>query len=123
MQFTAHVITGTGKGRELGFPTLNLEMSAVPQMDEGVYVCFARLGNNGIRLPAVMHYGARPTLGAPPSCEVHILDYVITIPPHSLSVEVVDKIREVQNFGSAEKLSEQLSKDCEAARAMLCISC
>ncbi|MDA1292635.1 MAG: riboflavin kinase [bacterium] len=123
MKFSASIITGTGKGKGLGFPTLNLDVESVPKIEEGVYACFARLGEHGIRVPAVMHYGARPTLGAPPSCEVHILDNIITIPPHSLIVEIVDKIRDVANFGSAEKLSEQLGTDCKAARAMLCVSC
>ena len=72
MNFTSAVITGTGKGKEIGFPTLNLEMSSVPELEEGVYACFARLGEHGIRVPAVMHYGSRPTLGAIPSCEVRV---------------------------------------------------
>ena len=123
MNFSAPIICGTGKGKLLGFPTLNLAMGEVPQMEEGVYVCFARLGEHGIRLPAIMHYGARPTLGAPPSCEVHILNHVISIPPQSLTMEIVDKIRDVKNFGRAKKLSQQLLADTNTARGMLCLSC
>lgn len=123
MNFSAPIISGTGNGKRLGFPTMNLDMQSVPDMEEGVYACFARLGEHGIRLPAVMHYGQRPTLNAPASCEVHILDQVISIPPHSLTVEVVEKLRNVANFGSAEKLSQQLLADTNAARAKLCVSC
>jgi riboflavin kinase/FMN adenylyltransferase len=123
MNFSASVITGTGKGKDLGFPTLNLDMDHVPNIEEGVYACFARLGQDGIRLPAVMHYGARPTLGAIASCEIHILDQNIALPPHSVRVEITDKIRDVRDFGSSEKLAEQLHKDTNAARAMLCVSC
>ncbi|MBT4119294.1 MAG: hypothetical protein HOG89_04665 [Candidatus Peribacter sp.] len=123
MNFTSAVITGTGKGKEIGFPTLNLEMSSVPELEEGVYACFARLGEHGIRVPAVMHYGSRPTLGAIPSCEVHVLDQIVAIAPHSVTVEVAEKLRAISDFGSVEKLSQQLHRDCEAARAMLCLSC
>ncbi|MAE68579.1 MAG: riboflavin kinase [Candidatus Peribacteraceae bacterium] len=123
MKFSAHVISGTGKGKKLGFPTLNLEMSEVPEIEEGVYSCFARLGKGGIRVPAVMHFGSRPTLGTEPSCEVHILDHKIALPPQYLTVELADKIRDIRDFGTSEKLAEQLGKDTEAARAMLCVSC
>ncbi len=123
MNFTAPVITGTGKGKDLGFPTLNLEMNKLPNIEEGVYACFARLGHGGIRVPAVMHFGSRPTLDSAASCEVHILDHMISLPPQSVSVEVGDKIRDIQDFGSSKKLTEQLHKDIEEARAMLCVSC
>lgn len=123
MNFTATVITGLGKGKDLDCPTLNLEMSEVPQLEPGVYACFARMGQGGIRLPAVMHYGSRPTLDASDSCEVHILDHRIDLPPHSVTVEPVEKLREVQNFGSAEKLARQLQQDREQARAMLFVPC
>jgi riboflavin kinase/FMN adenylyltransferase len=123
MNFTAPIITGTGKGKEIGFPTFNLEMSHVPSIEEGVFACFARLGKDDIRLPAVMHYGARPTLNAEPSCEVHILDYIGAVAPQAITVEVADKLRDVQNFGSVENLSQQLQKDVKAARVLLCKTC
>ena len=123
MQFTASVITGTGNGRKLGFPTLNLNMEDAPSLPEGVYVCFARLGENGIRLPAVVHYGKRPTLNAEPSCEVHVLDHMVSIAPHTVTVELVEMLRPVKDFGSVEKLQAQLHADCAQARSLLCVAC
>ena len=123
MNFSAPIITGTGKGKHLGFPTLNLDMDQIPSIEEGVYACFARLGEDRIRLPAVMHFGARPTLGSIASCEIHIIDQIVNIPPQTITVEVADRIRGIQDFGSAEKLSDQLQKDVETARALLCVTC
>ncbi|MCA9370808.1 MAG: riboflavin kinase, partial [Candidatus Peregrinibacteria bacterium] len=99
MHFTAPVITGSGRGKKLGIPTLNLDTAHVPDtLEEGVYACFARLGENGTRVPAVMHRGTRPTFGDTPSCEVHVLNHIVAIAPRSLVVDVVEKIRDVQKF-------------------------
>lgn len=124
MQFTADVITGSGNGKKLGFPTVNLNTSSVPEdLCEGVYACFARLGNYGLRLPAAMHYGARPTLGDTRSCEVHVIDHAVEFPPRTVTVDVVEKLRDVQNFGSKEALIAQLKQDIAHARTVLCVPC
>lgn len=118
----ADVITGTGKGKSLGFPTINADVSQVPlELEEGVYACFVRLGEHGIRVPAAVHYGSRPTLGADRSFEVHVLDQIVAIPPRVVIVDIVAKIRDVQEFASAELLSAQLKRDCKQARDMLCV--
>lgn len=123
MRFSSLVQSGSGIGNTLGFPTLNLDPSSCPEMEEGVYTVFARLGAHGIRLPAVMHFGARPTLNKSPSCEVHVLDMRIDIPPHSVEVEVIERIRDVQHFGSKQELIHQLHQDISTAKNLLCAAC
>ncbi len=124
MQFTADVTSGSGRGKGLRCPTLNLERTAVPDdLPEGVYACFARLGSGGIRLPATMHYGPRPTFGDTPSCEVHIIDHAVSIPPRTLTVDVVEKLRDIRDFGSAEALAAQMELDITETRKLLCVPC
>lgn len=124
MQFSSPVISGTGKGKGIGFPTLNLDLDPVPSiLEDGVYVCFARLGEHGIRLPALLHFGNRPTLGSPRSCEVHVIDQLISLAPQTISVEIVHKIRDVKKFDSIEQLTAQLQSDRNTARMLLCTTC
>lgn len=124
MIIDADVIAGSGRGKEVGFPTLNLNVSQLPKETEpGVYACFARLGEHGLRLPAVVHIGPRPTFGDSFSCEVHVLNHMISIAPRSVHVELVEKLRGVQQFSSKEELQKQIRADIEQARGMLCVSC
>lgn len=116
--FTASVHPGSGRGKGLGVPTLNLAMESVPgDMEEGVYACFVTAINQ--RFPATMHYGPRPVFKDNPSCEVHILDTTLESQPSEVTVEPIEYLRPVQDFGSAEALVEQMNNDCSQARAIL----
>lgn len=120
MKFTATVTTGSGRGKDLMCPTLNLNIDEVPaSLEEGVYACFARMGTHGVRLAATMHCGPRPTFGDTPSCEVHVLDHVISIPPRTVTVDIVEKLRDIQQFPSADDLKQQMQQDNETARTLL----
>lgn len=123
MRFAASIVTGTGKGKHLGFPTLNLALDQIPEFPEGVYCCFVFLDDTDTARPALLHYGRRPTLNTPPSCEVHVLGYDVDQDPQSVTVELGEKLRDVADFGSEEKLKEQLQKDRECACVMLQIPC
>lgn len=124
MTFSAPVISGTGRGKEIGFPTLNLDTYAVPsEIEHGVYACFVRLGENGVRVPAILHVGPRPTFALGASCEVHVLHHIIDMPPRSLVVNMADKIRDVMKFKDAKELRKQIKKDCMVAESILCPTC
>ena len=117
ISFTAQVQTGEGKGKALGAPTMNLNLADVPaDLSEGVYAVYVLEGET--KHPATMHYGARPTLGFEPSCEIHFLDS-----PHNekerLTVEVIQKLRDVQDFGSEEALKKQIAEDIERTKNLL----
>ena len=118
MQFTAPVVSGSGRGKDLNVPTINLDMSRVPPgIEDGLYACMV-----DTNIPAVLHYGIRPTFEDTPSCEVHLLDQDVRHPPKSLTVKIVSKIRDTQKFASAEDLMEQMQKDISDARGILGIS-
>ncbi|MBT5236896.1 hypothetical protein HOL63_00820 [Candidatus Peregrinibacteria bacterium] len=118
MHFTAHSVSGSGRGKDLKVPTINLDMSEVPAgIEDGLYACTI---NSDI--PAILHYGIRPTFEDTPSCEVHIIDADIADAPHEVTVEIVQKIRETKKFDSAEELMEQMQKDISSARGILGIA-
>lgn len=116
--FSAEVLRGAGRGKRLGTPTLNLALSQVPTgMDDGVYACTARI--DGLLLPAVLHYGPRPSFGDTRSCEVHLLDSVLPQPPPRITVTIVGRLRDIKAFASPAALQGQIARDIEQARALL----
>lgn len=114
MIFTSTPVPGFGKGKELGFPTVNLHIPEGFELEPGVY---AARGNGE---PAALFFGTRATLGNPePTLELHFLDTTVDTPPTDMTVEVVEKIREQQTFASVDELKEQIQKDCEKAHDLL----
>jgi riboflavin kinase / FMN adenylyltransferase len=118
ISFEARIISGAGRGKKLGAPTMNLNLDDVPgTLAQGIYACFASV--DGRREQAALHYGPRPVFKDSVSCEVHLLDWAPMETPDRLTVHVVQYLREVQDFPSPEALMEQIKKDIEETRAIL----
>ncbi len=101
---------GTGKGRELGFPTLNFGNVGRLCLPDGVYVVCI----DGY--PAVANLGYAPTLkGFKRTLEVHVLRDFFKI---SDRPRIVFKrfIREEVGFKTVEDLIEQIRKDVDFVR-------
>ncbi len=118
MRFRAARVPGKGRGKHLGFPTVNLQVPDGLGIRHGIYACWVRIGAE--TYPAAMHYGPVPAFGeADPSLEVHVLDRVVEPAPDWVEVEVVRWIRPVQNFASPEALRAQIQQDLVACREAL----
>jgi riboflavin kinase/FMN adenylyltransferase len=114
------VVRGEQKGRELGFPTANVEVGnpekALPK--EGVYAAYGWV--DGRRVPGLLHLGPRPTFpGFSPTVELHLLDWSGDLYGRHLRVEVVDRIRDIRPFPSAEALIEAIRGDERDGRRIL----
>ena len=115
------VVAGRGLGRELGWPTANLQVNGrkfLPR--EGVYACWVRVGGQG-PFSAVMNLGPQPTVdpAAPSAVEVHLLDRTMTLNGLELEVEPVRFLRSQQTFQNLDQLSAQIGKDAQQARQVL----
>ncbi|PIR52831.1 hypothetical protein COU76_04255 [Candidatus Peregrinibacteria bacterium CG10_big_fil_rev_8_21_14_0_10_49_10] len=120
LRFSASAISGAGRGREYGIPTINVNLAAVPEeMEEGIYACLVELGDDPKRYMGAMHFGPRPVFQDSRACEVHVLDTDIETPPAEVTITVVAYLRSIQNFGSVEELKEQILEDIEQCRAIL----
>ncbi len=123
------IVPGRGKGKRLGFPTLNLEKPQQIVPAEGVYagtvevaesieeVCSAKE-----RLPAVFSIGRATTHGAgqPLLIEAHLLvDNAERFTGRWMAMDFIERIRSQQRFETEKKLSEQIAKDCEKANEIL----
>jgi riboflavin kinase/FMN adenylyltransferase len=115
------VVTGDGRGRELGFPTANLrllEERVVPA--DGIYAVQARVGDEPTLRPAAMGIGMRPTFdGQLRTLEVHLLDWSGDLVGRALEVEFVDWLRPELRFDSAQALIEAMDRDVAETRKRL----
>ena len=116
--FTARVVSGAGRGRTIGSPTINLDLRDVPEhLAEGIFAAMVVIG--GKRLRAALFYGPRPVFHDTPACEVFLMDAVPDVIPDALTVEVVGFLRGVEDFDTVEDLQKQIAIDVTQARAML----
>ena len=116
---TGTVIGGDQLGRQIGFPTANLDAANLVVPPGGVYAVRAQL--EGRRYHAVANIGFRPTLRNPTprlQVEVHLLDFDSDLYGKELEVAFMQKLRDEQKFPSPEALREQIKGDIEIARTL-----
>ena len=117
---TGPVIRGEQRGRDLGFPTANLEIPdelAAPL--DGVYAGWLVDGSE--RYPAAISVGDNPTfVGASHRVEAYVLDRTdLDLYGKKVSVEFVDWIRDMVPFEGIEPLIEAMKRDCDETRRIL----
>jgi len=113
----AAVVYGEGRGRTLGFPTLNLALSQLP-FDSGVHA--ARVRFAGRVHDAALHIGPKSTFGGrAEAVEVFLLDTTIDIRPDRIELQVLDFIRPTVKFNHAEELIAQMTQDVQAVQKRL----
>jgi riboflavin kinase / FMN adenylyltransferase len=114
------IITGRGRGKNLGIPTINIDLAAAPpELVNGIYACWITL--SGKKYRGAMHYGPRPVFKDTDTFEVHIIDETVDSVPETADLEIVGYIRAVQDFETPEALVERIQKDIEEARGMLSV--
>jgi riboflavin kinase / FMN adenylyltransferase len=105
------VIRGLGRGRELGWPTINLEWSArkmLPQ--EGVYSCTASVNGNqykGMMFVGVNMLNPRQTV----SVEANLFDFDRNVYDREVTLYPEHFVRPNARFSSMEELSRQITQD------------
>lgn len=114
------VTSGFHVGREIGFPTANLQVasrSVIPAI--GVYAAKAFIENSPNGRPTMVNIGIRPTFKGTDkeseneSVEAHIIGLDDDLYGKSIRLEFIDKLRDERRFNSMEELTEQLRRDRE----------
>jgi len=107
--FSGKVVEGNKIGRNLGFPTANIEITDPHKLllPEGIYA--AKVGAK----KAALYLGTRPTLSPNGKrvIEVNILDFEGDLYDQNLSVEVIDFIRPDKKLDNLEELRKQIAAD------------
>jgi len=112
------VAHGEGLGRQLGFPTANLE---VPERQilpaTGVYSAHVEIQNK--KQPAVVSVGTRPTFGGQSlTVEVYIIGFSGDIYGWEIDVSFGHRLRGQIAFSNAKDLVAQIERDLEQVAAM-----
>lgn len=111
------VVHGDHRGRELGFPTANIEVSTEKVWPAaGVYAALVLCGDRWYAGAA--NIGRNPTFEGERDTrfEVNLLDYEGDLYGSTLTVFMLRYIRGEKHFGGAEELRAQMAEDVETAR-------
>ena len=112
------VVPGDQRGRELGFPTANLETEKEQLPAPGVYAVKVR--HNLQEYGGVVNIGKRPTFdGELSTIEVYLLDYTGQLYGQKLRVYFVERLREEKKFVSINDLVHAIEMDVVRARQIL----
>jgi riboflavin kinase / FMN adenylyltransferase len=111
------VLEGDRIGRQLGFPTANLDVTGLGLPPEGVYAGLAAVKHT--RYQVALNIGWRPTVvSAAPQLrvEAHLLDFNGDLYGTELEVEVGDRLRAEKKFSAAAELRAQIERDIAMVR-------
>lgn len=119
MKFTTRQIRGKGRGKFLGFPTINMEIPAGLILEEGIYAVRVVFGKTACI--GAMHYGPIPTFGQKDKqLEVFLLrtteKQAQALNTSVIHITPLERIREVRSFPSSEELIVQMHKDITLIR-------
>jgi riboflavin kinase/FMN adenylyltransferase len=114
------VVEGDKRGRELGYPTANLDLppgTAIPA--DGVYAGWLTRAD-GTRLPAAISIGTNPTFGGTSRrVEAYVLDRDdLELYGEHVAVDFLARLRETVRFDGIEPLLAQMALDVEQARQL-----
>ena len=112
------VVHGAARGREIGFPTANLETRNELLPPAGVYATTAAV--KGIAYPSVTNIGTRPTFGEGDllHVETHLLDASRDLYDASVRLSFVQRLRDERAFPDVDALRAQIDADCRAAKRL-----
>ncbi|HEX7102835.1 MAG TPA: bifunctional riboflavin kinase/FAD synthetase [Nitrolancea sp.] len=115
------VVQGQRRGRELGFPTANLELSGrllVPE--NGIYAAFSRTSHDETFVPSMVYVGTNPTFDEHARVvEVNLIDFDRDLYGSELAVLFVDRVRGDQRFEGVDQLIAQMHRDQDATLAQI----
>ena len=117
--FNGTVVEGSALGRELGYPTANIDVESGIKLipGNGVYAVIVEV--DGVLHEGMMNIGVRPTIENETTAkiEVHLFDFNSNLYGKSLTVQLLSRSRDEIKFNSLDELKNQIKKDEEIIRA------
>lgn len=110
------VVKGRQLGRQIGFPTANIETEGLQLPPDGVYAVKVRIGEKSFS--GLANLGMRPTVDAAGrrALEVHLFEFDGDLYGMEIEVEFLRFVRDEQKFANVTELQEQIARD--VARAL-----
>ncbi len=123
-EFSLHgtVVKGKQVGRQMGFPTANIEASDKHKIIPGYGVYAVVIEVDGNTYKGMLNIGTRPTFNKNAdnrSIEVNIFDFSADIYGKDITLTFIDKIRDEKKFNGIDELGAQLQKDRRRALEIL----
>jgi riboflavin kinase / FMN adenylyltransferase len=111
------IVEGKRRGRELGFPTANLETRNELVPPNGVYATIMTI--DGVMHGGVTNIGMRPTFGETvPTIETHVLDYSGNLYGQTVRLAFVQRLRDERRFEDVDALRAQIDADKRRAERL-----
>lgn len=108
------VITGSGRGKSLGFPTANIDAGSKLIPKFGVYPARIYIGEKSYN--GLANIGHKPTFGdSPPGIEAYIFNFQSNLYQQFLKIELIKRIRNEISFPNHGCLIQQIKQDVKDA--------
>lgn len=116
--FSAPSVKGHGRGRLLGFPTLNLDKPQKFTATFGIYAGWVYFRRQTLK--GAFHWGPIPVFQqSTPSLEVFILNRKLPRPPRQILFQLTHYLRPIKTFSSTTALTQQIQADVDQVRSLL----
>lgn len=116
---SGRVVRGEELGRQLGYPTANVDLRRRRSPVMGIFAVRVR-GIGDVPIDGVASVGTRPTFdGTKPLLEVHLFDFDREIYGDVIHVDFIARLRGQKRYESAADLVAQMHVDADNARAAL----
>ena len=113
------VVHGDKRGRTIGYPTANLEMRDYVRPAYGIYAVRGRLPCGRV-LDGAANLGIRPSFDSPRELlEPYFFDFSGDLYGQVIEVDLIAYLRPEARFDTLDALTEQMARDCAAARDIL----
>lgn len=114
---TGEIVAGEARGRQLEFPTANLNSTGQVLPGDGVYAAKAAIGQS--EFAAAVSVGVKPTFGGGPRVvEAFLLDARGDFYGQQMTLKFLKRLRGQTRFEDAEALRQQIARDVEEVRAI-----
>ncbi len=118
-RLSGQVQRGDGRGRTLGFPTVNLLPTTPLVPADGVYAARVLLHETGQTRPAALCIGVRPTFGVQRrAIEAYLLDFEGDLYGQRVSVDLLAFLRPERRFPGPEALIAAMVEDVARVRTL-----
>lgn len=109
---TGKVIRGDQIGRQIGYPTANIQPHESYKLIPGDGIFAVKVDIAGARYKGMAYIGQRPTInGISRNIEVNIFDFDQEVYNQNIRMEFLNYIRGDMKFDSLDTLKEQLAQD------------
>lgn len=111
---------GDKRGREIGFPTANMDLGHYLRPRYGVYAVTGRVVGEERLLHGAANLGVRPQFDPPVELlEPHFFDFSGDLYEREIEVALLHFLRPEAKFDTLEGLVGQMNRDCDRARNLL----